>query len=57
MALKNSVYIEIEERELGVSKEICGKANILTDDWDSPYNKENPRSWSACKQYAFMLRE
>jgi len=49
MASEKSVYIEPQVRESDASKEICDQTDALTDDWDAPYNKENPRNWSACE--------
>jgi hypothetical protein len=49
MASKKWVNIEIQLQESDASKEICDQTDALTDDWDAPYNKENPRNWSACE--------
>jgi hypothetical protein len=55
MESKVSIDIEIQERESCSSKEIYDQANALTDDWDAPYNKENPRNWSACEPCAIAF--
>jgi hypothetical protein len=59
MESKNSLDIEIQERESCSSKEIYDPADALNDDWDASYNKENPRNWSACEPCAidFTFRE
>lgn len=50
MSSKNSVDIEIQVLESDAStKELCDPPDALTEDWDAPDNKENPRNWSACE--------
>jgi hypothetical protein len=45
--------LENQARESNDSiKHLCEETSVLTDDWDAPNNKENPRNWSACKSRA-----
>ena len=54
MTLKDLADAEIQVQELDPesSKSISDETDALTDDWDAPSNKENPRNWSACKRLA-----
>jgi hypothetical protein len=49
MSDKNSTDIEIQIRESLSSTSSLNQTNVLTEDWDAPHNKENPRNWSACE--------
>lgn len=55
MSSKNEVDIEVQARDSLDSKEICEQTKTLTDDWDAPDNKENPRNWTACELCAIVF--
>jgi hypothetical protein len=52
MESKSSLDIEIQVPESDISKEICEQTDAVTDDWDAPDNKENPRNWSAGESWS-----
>ncbi|ORY01117.1 major facilitator superfamily domain-containing protein [Clohesyomyces aquaticus] len=51
MASKTSEDIEIQVRESDDLKDV----DALTEDWDEPTNKENPRNWSALKKACHVI--
>lgn len=47
--------VERQMPESELSKEMYVQVDAVTDDWDEPDNKENPRNWSACKSLLAIL--
>lgn len=51
MTAKELADVETQTIDGNDSTEAFEKTDSLTDDWDAPYNLENPRNWSACEGY------